>query len=121
MPKTSVEEPLLAACAGAQQMQSYQAFSSWEQHCCLRGDKIPRNGECPCPLYPQVPEVCISPVSWRGQSFLKSGFWRPCGGRKGWFAVGAASQEKDLRCLVCLGILAGEGEEIFTYNEVLLQ
>lgn len=102
-----------AACAGAQQMQSCQAFSSWEQHCSLQGDKIPRNGECPCLLSPQVPEICVSPVSWWGQSFQNQGFWRSCSGREGWFAAGAASRERDLRCLVCLGILDGEGEEMF--------
>lgn len=94
-------------------MLSYRAFSSWEQHCCLQGDKIPRNGECPCPLSPQVPEICVSPVSWWGQSFQKQGFWTSCSGRGGWFAAGAASRERDLRCLVCLGILDGEGEEMF--------
>lgn len=102
-----------AACTAAQQMQSYRAFSSWEQYCSLQGDKIPRKGECSCPLSPQVPEICVFPVSWRRQSFQKEGFWRACSDREGWFAVGAASQEGDLRCLVCVGILDGEGEEMF--------
>lgn len=47
---------------------------SRERYCCFQGNKISRSGGHSCPMSPQVPTICVSPVSWKGQSFWQMGF-----------------------------------------------